>query len=427
MSRSQAANPFSPRVVLGMLLFGALAFLLTLYFIGAGETGNGSNSSGHGASRGLNGYAALVSLLEKGGYETSLLRNEGSLASRGLLILTPPHNADGKDLEKIVSRRRYAGPTLVVTPKWYAAPLPRTAKGAKKGWVGLFGSGSPEWKGFADDVSVSIGKAKGWRGAALSGKLPDETQVQSGSRNSHLISLVRTGDGKRVLAGYIADGGYYPALNRLAGIDPDFGGDDENLYPLVFVFEPDLLDNYGMASEANAQLAAKLIEATAEDSDGKVMFDLTQNGLGRAMNLLTLAFKPPFLAATLCLVIAATVIGWRAFRRFGPPLAEAAAIPFGKRQLVENAAGLIRRTRRLHLLGPPYAALMRRRIADALGLQWGQNTAAMDGSIDHALATRGATGTPFFALTEKLAHARSEHELLRAANALKQIERMLGK
>ncbi|OCC25421.1 hypothetical protein MB02_01860 [Croceicoccus estronivorus] len=424
---TRTTTPFSPRIVLGMLLFGAMAFLLTLYFIGADETGGGTNDGGgHAGGKGLNGYAAMASLLGKGGYHVTLSRNEGDLSSYGLLVLTPPHGADGQELAEIVARRRHAGPTLVILPKWYASSLPAEQKNAKKGWVALYGSGSPEWKGFADDIAVTISRAKGWQGGGLTGPLPDAKQNQSGT-GSRIIPLVRTSDGSRVLAGYVADEGTYPALNAMAGIDPGYGGQNDNIHPLIFVFEPDLLDNFGMADRANALLASKLIRAASETAEGDVVFDLTQNGLGRSMNLLTLAFTPPFLAATLCLVIAAIVVTWRAFRRFGPPLTESRAIAFGKRQLVENSAGFIRRTRRLHLLGPPYAALMRKRIAHALGLRWRDDGHAMDEDIGRALAARHHTGTPFHALTEKLGHARSQHELLRTAEELKQIERMLGK
>ncbi len=424
---AQGGSPFAPRAVLGMLLFGALAFLLALYFIGIDETGNNTNDGGgHAASKGLNGYAALVRLVETGGHAAHVSRSEGDLATSGLLVLTPSHDADGAELARIVAQRRYAGPTLVVLPKWTAVALPRTQPGVKQGWVGLYGVQPPAWKGFADDIAVAPAQAPGWRGAGLSGTLPVPGQVQGGS-GGRLVPLVRTADGTRVLAGYIADEGYYPALNTLAGVDSSMGGDEEDRYPLVMVFEPDLLDNYGMAQRANAQLAMALIDAAADGADGSVTFDLTQNGLARSMNLLTLAFTPPFLAATLCLAIAAVVVGWRALRRFGPPLAETRAIAFGKRQLAENSAGFIRRTRRLHLLGPPYAALMRKRIATALGLPWQDDARAMDERIDMALTARGAAHTPFFALTERLGHARSQHELLRAAEALKQIERMLGR
>ncbi len=424
---ARTANPFSPRAVLGMLLFGALTFLLTLYFIGTDNTGtNTNNGGGHAAGKGLNGFAALVRLMETTGHTVTINRNEGALAQAGLLVLSPPHEAKPEDLTEIVNARRHAGPTLVILPKWNAQPLPQQQKGAKAGWVELGGARPPSWPGFADELTLHTGDVAEWSGAGVKGPLPVHNQVQSGT-GDNLVPLVTSGDGQRILAGYLADSGHYPALNQLAGYDPQLGGDDEDIYPVIFVFEPDLLDNYGMARAPNAIMAARLFDAALNGAEPAIAFDVTQNGLGKSMNLLTLAFTPPFLAATLCLVIAAIVIGWRALRRFGPPLAENRAIAFGKRQLVENSAGFIRRTGRLHLLGPPYAALMRRRIAHALGLQWQDDGIAMDERIETALATRGEAAVPFAAMTGKLGHARHETELLRAAEALKQIERMLGK
>ncbi|MFA7596104.1 MAG: DUF4350 domain-containing protein, partial [Novosphingobium sp.] len=153
--------------------------------------------------------------------------------------------------------------------------------------------------------------------------------------------------------------------------------------------------------------------------------DLTLNGLGRSANLLTLAFTPPFLAATICLIIAGIIIGWRALRRFGPPLAEGRTIALGKRQLVINSAGFIRRTGRLHLLGPPYAALMRARIAQLLGLRRQQEASALNMQIDHRLLGQGVDRPAFSDLVRQLAESRGTHELLQAAQALKQIERKL--
>ena len=342
-------NPFSPRAVLAMLVVGALAFLLTLYFIGMGETGDpASDGGGHAAATGLNGYAGLYRLVEASGHPVELNRNEGRLSQAELLILTPSHYADGEELARIVGQRRYVGMTLVILPKWQAAPAPTWQKDAKKGWVTLEGTGSPEWKGFADDISVAIRPARGgWEGYDLAGRMPQVNAVQSG-KGPGLVPLVEDTDG-RMLAAYRAD-------------------DDEDAYATIFVFEPDLLNNYGLARKENALLAMALIDDISGGEPIPVMFDLTQNGLGRSANLLNLAFTPPFLAATICLIIAGVIVGWRALRRFGPPLAEARTIALGKRQLVSNSAGFIRRTGRLHLLGPPYAALMRGRIARLLGL-----------------------------------------------------------
>ncbi|MGD9472860.1 MAG: DUF4350 domain-containing protein [Novosphingobium sp.] len=430
MTRPRPAAPFSPRTVLAMLVIGAAAFLLTLYFIGVGETGQGTNDGGgHAGGKGLNGYAALAHLLEKEGYGVTLNRNDGALDSPGLLILTPPHEAKGDELDEIVTARRYQGPTIVILPKWRAYPLPDGTKGAKQGWVQLGEAQSPGWEGFADDVNVRIGAADGWQAGpaewGIAGSLPDRAQVQSGT-GAGLVPLVRDPASGRVLAAFRADGGASPSLAEMAGLADSATAEDSRTYPVVFVFEPDLLDNYGLAKAANADLAVELIGAVTDWEIGPVAFDLTQNGLGRAMNLLTLAFTPPFLAATLCLIIAGIVVGWRAFRRFGPPLAQGPAIALGKGQLVANSAGLIRRSGRLHLLGPPYAALMRRTIAARLGLKPQGDDASTDAAIDHALGTRGLSDTPFAALAARLASARKPHELLRAADALKSIERKLG-
>src|SRR5690606_28109969 len=76
----QGARPFNPRVVLGLLLFGAIAFAATLYFIGAGETSRGPNDGGsHAATKGLTGYAAIAEILEAEGHEVSLSRSPGAL------------------------------------------------------------------------------------------------------------------------------------------------------------------------------------------------------------------------------------------------------------------------------------------------------------------------------------------------------------
>jgi hypothetical protein len=102
-----------------------------------------------------------------------------------------------------------------------------------------------------------------------------------------------------------------------------------------------------------------------------VTFDLSLAGLGGRPNLLTLAFEPPFLAATAGLLLTLLAIGWRAFCRFGPPRAAMAGIPPGKTTLVTNSAALIRRAGRLHLLTVPYVDALRERLAQRLGLRRG--------------------------------------------------------
>ncbi|HVR90492.1 MAG TPA: DUF4350 domain-containing protein [Novosphingobium sp.] len=429
----RADNPFDPRMVLALLGFGALVFVALLYMIGAGLTGGDPNDGGgHIGGKGLNGYAALGQYLEKRGYTVSRVQSEGALDEPGLLILTPPHGAQGKAIQAIVAKRRRIGPTLVITPKWRAGAFPQGTKGVKKGWVNLWDADTPDWPGFLDDVAVKIepmragGRVARWNGAGLSGALPVSESVESGTGKT-IIPLVSGAQDSRVLAGFVADDGYYDSLEAIAetGYVASDNADDE-LFPLVVVFEPDLLDNYGLADAANAQLAERLIKASLYRIDSKqVAFDLTLNGYARSANLLTLAFKPPFLAATLCLLMAALAVAWRAFNRFGPPQLGTRAIAFGKRALVDNAAGLIRRTKRLHLIAPPYADAARERLARALGLSAQADAAATEAAIDRALAARHPDLPAFSARVTALRAARKPLDLLRAAQDLHALERTL--
>lgn len=426
-------NPFSPKATLALVLFGGIVFVALLWMIGAGMTSGSANDGGsHAGGKGLNGYAAFAEFLEKRGMTVSRLQSEARLDDPGLLVLTPPQMADGAEIEAIVSRRRYDGPTLVVTPKWVAVPVPPQLSQAKQGWVQLAGTEPPHWRGFLDDVGVTIspmragGKPARWRGAGVEGDLPVSESVLSGTGDRLVPLVVGVQDG-RILAAYVDDGGYYPTLEALAlrpAASPS-DAEDDGLYPIVLIFEPDLVDNYGMADFANAQLAERLVRAASGGSGQPVNFDLTLNGYARSANLLTLAFTPPFLAATLCLLMAAIAVGWRAFLRFGPPRKASRAIAFGKRALVANAAGLIRRTRRMHLVAAPYVAHARERIARQLALPRQADIAATNAAIDRAIAARRPDARPFSAIAAGLVNARRPHEVLKAAQELHALERTL--
>lgn len=430
---SSGGSAFSIRAVLALLLIGAAAFLAALYFLGAGEPGNGDARSGaHGGGRGLDGYAAFAELLEAQGYETQLARSPGHHENPVLLMLTPPLFSDAEQINEIIENHREWGPTIVVLPKWHSFDLPPFLTGAKEGWVALGEARSPDWiedfgrtRLLAADIKPAEG-ASHWRGLGHSGKLADAKRVQA-IDSTEFVPLVRDAAGRQ-LAGYWNDGGYYPNLAYYGGIDPvedDYA--DESLWPVVVIAEPDLINNYGMADRERARLAIALIETAMEGEDMPVAFDLTLNGYGLTQNLLTLAFTPPFLAATLCLLIAAVVIGWRALRRFGPPLSAAPVFAFGKRQLAVNVATLIQRSRRLHLLGAPYAAILRARIARMLGLRPSADPAQAEAEIDRVLAQRGIENVSFAENAEALRQARGQHELLRRAHALREIERKLAR
>lgn len=421
--------PFRVRTVFGLITFGALAFLLMLWLIGSGETGgNPNNGDAHAASNGLTGFSALGDLLEAQGFAVSTSRNPGALDREGLLVLTPPMWADGAEIAEIIEARRYAGPTLLVLPKWNAVRVPDTVPGANEGWVALTDTSAPAWLedlGDAYEISAETGYLDGgtydWRGLGLQGRLPERDEVMILHDNGSVVPLVADKDGD-ILAAYLDDGGYYPVLEDAVGLpDRDPQDFDSERWNVIVVAEPDLMNNYGMADPARAALATRIVDLAREGEDLPVVFDLTSNGLGKTQNLLTLAFTPPFLAATLCLVLAAVMVAWRAFRRFGAPVAEARTIAFGKRRLVANSAGFILRSRRLRLLGPPYVAMVGRRLATKLGLRH-----ADPEDIDAALARRLPDAPSFSERSAALLGARGPSAILRAAHELRSIERILA-
>ena len=412
----EQSNPFSPRMVLGFVAVGFIAFLLLLYFLAIGDTGQRDNDGqSHAASNGLNGFSGLVELLESQGKDVKVSRTRSDLDTYDLLVLTPTMFTDGEELGELLAKRADQGPTLIILPKWWASgfspllPAEVTEK-IKEGWVQL---GSPSGAGWVKDLpepyafEVEFDPGKGeqpaqFSGMGLNGRLPTPSKIFAASDSeTTMLELVETGAGE--------------ALVLSAN-----GGEEDRAYPVTFVIEPDLLNNYGMADKTRAQLALELIDEASYYESTPIVFDLTLNGLGRSTNLLTLAFKPPFLAATLCLIAAMIVIGWRAFKRFGPPAVSGPAIAFGKQRLVGNGAGLIVRARRFDMLAGPYIDLSAQRTRDALGIS-NTDMAALDAAIERRLPDE----PNFTQRANALRSARSQSDILRGARALKDLERTL--
>lgn len=404
---------FSRAGALALVAVGFAVFLALIYLIASGEEFGAGRNDGqaHAAGNGLNGYAGLVQLVEAEGYDVTRSRSPAGLETEGLLVLTPPPATNPEELAKILASREDIGPTLVILPKWDASrppsnlPEPARAK-FKPGWVMLTEAFPLEWTaelpapyGFKTEIEkLEPDDEPGWEGFGLAGDLPTRTILYAEDNDTH-EPLVHDVAGHTLAFRVLGDKGnnYYKGAR----------------WP-IFIAEPDLANNYGLADKARAAAAMAMVRAAAYDDDiSTVTFDMTLNGFGASENLLTLAFRPPFLAATLCLLMALLIVGWRAFQRFGPPASSGPAIAFGKQQLIANGAGLIVRARRLQLLRQPYVTLSARRIAEQLGLARPDPQA-----IDAALARRLPHAEPFARRAARLEAATRPADILSAAQGL---------
>ena len=415
--QQRRASPFGRGAVLGMVAIGFIAFIAMLYFLSVGDTGEKENDgAAHAASNGLNGYSALARLLEAEGYYVNRSRDQSGMETQDLLVLTPPAYVDPEELSQLLRERAYVGPTMVIVPKWLAFGFPpevppEVTDKVKQGWVQLGDAYAPDWiaeleEPYAIDVEVETDTSPTWAGLQSQGELPDKVVIGASPKTDHQ-ALVIDGSARRLAV-------TFPNVDEY--------GDSEDTYWVTFVVEPDLMNNYGMSDSERAAVALKVIDQAGYGVEYPVTFDLTLNGFGNSINLLTLAFRPPFLAATLCLIMAMIIVGWRAFQRFGPAVAGGPAIAFGKSRLVANGAGLIMRAGRLRLLAEPYVDLSARRLADALGL-----TKHDPETIDAALAARLPQEEPYSRRAARLRDAKKPSEILRAAQALKELEGKLSK
>lgn len=427
-----ANNPFSRATVLVLVLVGSLAFLGLLYGLGSGDfSRQDNNGEGHAASDSLIGYSALADVLTKTGNAVTLGRSAASFDDINLLIVTPSQYTNSEELSEMLDQRRYSGPTLIILPKWFTQPAPDL----KTGWVQLL-SAVP-FKGEIGDKQITT-EITGTQGPfgdpfakAANEQSSDDRTLQSGFgkvgnspaalatlKGGDFVAMVRDGASGAPVVAYLGNGGYHPKLSILDEpqySDEEYEALDFSRYPVIVAADPDLFNNMGMADKTAALHALSLIDAVKGGENLPVVFDLTFNGLGSSENLLTLAFRPPFLAATLCFLIAAVIVGWQTFARFAPPVLAGRSINFGKTALVRNSAAMLKLMSRQHLLREPYLAMVRRKSARALGLSASMDEAELTAQFDKASAD---DKPPFSVLENALARASKPYDIARAATQL---------
>lgn len=390
----KSSGPFTAAAVTVMLLVGMAA---TLAFLGmsavAPDLRNANDGGAHALSRSAVGFAGIARLLRETGAPVLVNRGEPRRTNnQGLLVLTPTFGTKLQDIRAF----NHGGPILLVLPKWQVFPDPR-----RPGWVLRGGLASPEplLRTLKLDPGAKIGQVQGTRPLVLGGDavFGPGTRLDFGPVESE--QALTGGDAEPALA----DQAGRPVLARAQVKDLD----------LYLLSDPDLLNNRGLASLQTASSAVALLDKLR--ADGPVTFDVTLNGFQRSRNLLKTLLTPPFLAATLCGLAAALLMGLHAAVRFGPVRASGRAIALGKHALVDNSAALIRLAKRQPRMGARYAALTRAQAARAMGVQRDLPPEALDTVLDR----RTPTGQPpFTALAAEARAAKTDAELMQSSERL---------
>ncbi|MDX2211168.1 MAG: DUF4350 domain-containing protein [Sphingopyxis sp.] len=414
MSADTARTPFDPRVIGAVIVIGVIGFIAMWALMALGpQLSAGNNAQGHALSKGVAGYAGIVDYAERADIWVDVRREVVKATPLGddegstLLVLTPDQSSEPDEIEALI-KAHGREPVLIVLPKWRSIPHPQ-----RKGWTGIAfpvtarqdlldkadigGVGKPRIAPLAATVQTSFAGPSNRRDAVTLAA-GNWQRVAPGPRNASLLAVPGSDDALLVRS-----------ANR-------------RVYVLA---DPDLINNFAFASRERARTALAVLDMVAEDSDaGGIAFDVTLNGLGGGSGFLRLAFVPPFIGITACLIAAGLFALWQAAARFGPARVAARAIPISKRALIESSAELVAQTRREADGADAWLRGQREALGRALHAPPGLEGAALDDWIDRRRPAR-VGGDGFAALARRLPLARNSNELLGLTRALHTIRKDL--
>jgi hypothetical protein len=292
------SSAFSARTVLALVLVSLFAFsafvVLATY---APDLREREDAGAHALSRSAVGFAGVVALLKAQGTPVVISRAQDLKTTRASLVVLTPGMANGaKDFERLASKNV----TLVVMPKWIAAP-----DRLRSGWVrkvqpmeprlvaerslGAFGKGAA----IAQDEGVrplSVRLAPG-----VEARTPENRPIDFGVLRSGPVDRLQT----------LSGAGWKPLVVDERG--RALLASPPNRPSVVVLSDPDLLNTQGVADLNTARVGVALIEVLRESRDG-VVFDVSLQGFGRSRSLGKLLLEPPLLGATLCAVAAALLM-----------------------------------------------------------------------------------------------------------------------
>jgi hypothetical protein len=350
-SNTASTSAFSVRTMFVMVLVGIVCLAgIALLSAFEPELRSGDDGQAHALSKSSVGFLALTRLMENTGFDVARDRDgiEEDI-NNSTVVLTPSFATTSEQFLDYVRE----GPTVIILPKWFTQRDPKN-----KGWVKLVA--------LTDKIDTLNILPENLRKNGLIIEAVGTKSYPLIYNNSATGSTYNFGTSQPIRSLRVIQG---PNLEPVLVV-PNVGAviakhKETNMY---IVAEPDLLNNAGMANLNQALMAETFIlDIMHEDDETPLIFDLSLNGFQRTPNLGRLFIQPPLLGATLCMVLAAILMAIQAAVRFLPPREATRVVALGKRALADNTAGLIRMGRREHRMGVPYANMMKRSVAKAVG------------------------------------------------------------
>jgi hypothetical protein len=339
------------------------------------------------------GFAGLRVLLENLHATVDVGREPPAAGAFSLVILTPEPSTDAKELAALGTSE----PRLIVLPKWIVGE-----QAEHLGWVTkVAGLLPPETAKMLRtlDKDAALAQRKGIAKTKLTAEMPafePDWPVKPVA-----IDQLQTISGPNIEP-VIVDDNKHAVLARVR---------NTQTYILA---EPDLLNNQGLADRNTASIGYWIVQG-ARVGDGPISFDVTLDGFKRSPDLLRAVFSPPFLGATLCVLLAAAFLGFHAMSRFGSPRAPDRVYAFGKRALADNTAAVIRMMRREPAMAPRYAQAVLHQAGAFFGI--GRDKAA-DPATMRALEARSPVPYRFADLSAEARGARNAQGLMQVARKL---------
>ncbi len=390
-------DSFSARTIILIVAAGIATFLGFLVLSAFAPQMDGrTNGGAHALSVGGNGYAALTELTQRSGLGGDVIRAKEKIGYSTLLVITPDERSKTEDIQDMISAHIGKGKVLIIPPKWAVQPM-RTQRGwVQKLFPNVGTSAIPE---------AFLGTEIDWeeRTSDAPRTVTDNTDIEPFTLTIPKTSFSLIGDRLEKVIGH-PGGGYL-----LAYVDASPG--------VYILSDADLMNNQAMDDPKAADGAIRMLTMILNyDELNAVDYDVTLNGLGTDdRSLLRMAFTPPFLAITVCLIFAAAFAGWQSLVRFGPPWRSLRAVALGKSALVTNAAELMRQAGKEHHGAGVYARNMRDTVATALSAPPHLKDAALNTWLDRR-APKGTTSIS--ELMRRMERADTGQDMLEGARAL---------